>query len=173
MSLQERILSKSNSYNYYKEKNESLEKRVEELEKELEETIDAFVDGNYKTPEMESGTEHPESWQWWFNPKTGEKTDKCKYTEYCAGEPWIPIKKAAFYNWASAISFSVMKDGKPYHIGYISGTIHSLEKSMKSMQWKLSISKVSIVSVMLVLLEKGQTKNQKTVTFLKLQIKIL
>ena len=37
MSLQERILSKSNSYNYYKEKNEYLEKKVEELEKELEE----------------------------------------------------------------------------------------------------------------------------------------
>ena len=100
------------------------------MKKELEETIDAFVDGNYKTPEMESGTEHPESWQWWFNPKTGEKTDKCKYTEYCAGEPWIPIKKAAFYNWASAISFSVMKDGKPYHIGYISGIPDSMKEEI-------------------------------------------
>lgn len=87
----------------------------------LSQTIDAFYDGKYKIPEMTSGTEHPETWQWWYNQKTGEKIDKCMYTAYCAGEPWTPIKKAAFYGWASAISFSVMKDGKPYHLGYISG----------------------------------------------------
>lgn len=37
MSLQEKILSKSNSYKYYKEKNEILIKEIEELKKEIEE----------------------------------------------------------------------------------------------------------------------------------------
>lgn len=36
MSFQEKILSKSNSYNYYKEKNEVLVKEIEELKKEIE-----------------------------------------------------------------------------------------------------------------------------------------
>lgn len=35
MSFQEKILSKSNSYNYYKEKNEVLVKEIEELKKEI------------------------------------------------------------------------------------------------------------------------------------------
>lgn len=90
------------------------------LKKELEETIDAFYDGNFKLPDPESNTEHPETWQWWYNQKTGEKTDRCKYEASCAGEAWIPIKKAAFFGWPSAISFSVLKDGQSYHIGYIS-----------------------------------------------------
>ena len=113
----------------------------------LSQTIDAFYDGNYKIPEMESGTEHPESWQWWYNRKTGEKTDKCKYTDYCAGETWIPIKKAAFYGWASAISFSVMKDGKPYHLGYISGIPEDVRAGVveKPDEW---IGKVAELSAM-------------------------
>ena len=37
MSFQEKILSKSNSYNYYKEKNELLEKEIEVLKEEIEE----------------------------------------------------------------------------------------------------------------------------------------
>ena len=35
MSFQEKILSKSNSYNYYKEKNELLEKEIEALKEEI------------------------------------------------------------------------------------------------------------------------------------------
>ncbi|WP_298501574.1 FkbM family methyltransferase [uncultured Methanobrevibacter sp.] len=37
MSFQQKILSKSNSYNYYKEKNEVLVKEIEELKKEIKE----------------------------------------------------------------------------------------------------------------------------------------
>ena len=36
MTIQEKILSKSNSYNYYKEKNEVLVKEIEKLKKEIE-----------------------------------------------------------------------------------------------------------------------------------------
>lgn len=36
MSLQQKILTKSNSYNYYKEKNEVLVKEIEQLKKEIE-----------------------------------------------------------------------------------------------------------------------------------------
>lgn len=32
--------------------------------------------------------------------------------------------------WASAISFSVMKDGKPYRIGYISGIPDSMKEEI-------------------------------------------
>lgn len=92
------------------------------LKKELEDTIDAFVDGNYRVADKEYKGDKPETWGFWYNQKTGEKTTDNMYNEYINGSGvWIPVKKTFYMGWASAISFSVMKEGKPYHIGYISG----------------------------------------------------
>lgn len=100
------------------------------LKKELDDPVDAFIDGNYKTADKLYTGLSPETWDFWFNEKTGEKTRKNKFPEYTRGEAWIPIKKTAYYNWASSISFSVMKDGKPYHIGYISGIPDSMKEEI-------------------------------------------
>lgn len=100
------------------------------MKKEINETIDAFLDGNYKPATKEYKGKFIEDWKYWINDKTGEKINQCKFKEYCEGEPWNPITKAYYYGWASAVSFSVMKDNKPIHIAYISGITDELKEGI-------------------------------------------
>lgn len=100
------------------------------MKKELEETIDAFYDGNYREATREYSGKEVDSWQYWINTKTGEHANRCMYPEYLNGEAWEPVTKAFFYGWASAISFSVMKDGKPFHIGFISGITEDVRQGV-------------------------------------------
>ena len=92
------------------------------MKKELSETIDAFIDGAYKpATKLYSGKELP-SWSHWLNEKTGERLPLGPhYDKYMAGDPIVPVTKPYYINAAGAISFSLMKDGKPEHIAYISG----------------------------------------------------
>ena len=96
---------------------------------EIEQTIDAFLDGDYKLPTRLYSGKEIENWQYYENIKTGEKVNENKFSEYVAGAPWEPVTKPYFNGWASAVSFSVMKDGKPYHIGWISGITDELKKA--------------------------------------------
>lgn len=97
---------------------------------EIEQTIDAFIDGNYKSPVIEYTGKSPETWEYWENIKTNEKVKMNKYFEYTNGGTWRPITKYYYNNWAGAISISVMKNGKPFHIGYISGIPDSMRKGI-------------------------------------------
>lgn len=97
---------------------------------EIEHTIDAFLDGKYKLSERDYDGKSPETWEYWMNQKTNEKVNKCKYFESANGEPWIPVKRAFYYGWASAVSFSVYKDGKPFHIAWISGITDKMKKEI-------------------------------------------
>lgn len=114
---------------------------------EIEQTIDAFLDGTYKLPTRLYGGTTPESWLYWENIKTGEKIASNKYPEYSCGQPWEPISKGYYYGWASAVSFSVMKNGKPERIGWISGITEELKSGIvnDSEQW---INKVAEISAM-------------------------
>lgn len=101
------------------------------LKKELEDTIDAFIDGEYRLADKEYVGDKPETWEYWYNLKTHEKTTVNKYYEYTSGAgTWIPVKKNFYMGWASSISFSVMKDGKPYRIGFISGIPDSMKEEI-------------------------------------------
>ena len=97
------------------------------MKKELNDTIDGFIDGSYKPATREYKGKEIQTWPYWENVKTGEKTCECKFEEYCDGQVWIPVTKAYYNDWASAISISVMKDDKPYHIAWISGITDELK----------------------------------------------
>lgn len=101
------------------------------IKKEIENTIDAFIDGVYKAPKREyTGTTSLDVYPYWLNMKTGEKTDKNKFKEQGMGETWIPITRLFYLNYAGSISFSVMKDGEPVHIGYINGITDEMRKEI-------------------------------------------
>lgn len=100
------------------------------MKKELADTIDAFYDGNYRPAKRNYEGNFPENWMFWENAKTGEKVNKNMYVEYSNGAAWEPVTKPYFYGWAGSISFSVMKDGKPYHIGYINGIEDSIKRGV-------------------------------------------
>lgn len=116
---------------------------------EIEQTIDAFLDGDYKLPTRLYSGKEIENWKFYENVKTGEKVNENMYREYCAGAPWEPVTKPYFYGWASAVSFSVMKDGKPYHIGWISGITDELKSDIVNPEKRASlIGKVAELTAM-------------------------
>lgn len=103
------------------------------MKKELQDTIDAFLDGDYKPATRLYGGKEIETWSYWENPKTGEKFNTCKFDEYATGGSSIePVTKAYYYGWASAVSFSVKKDGVNHHIAWISGITDELKKEIVS-----------------------------------------
>lgn len=117
------------------------------MKKEISETIDAFLDGNYKPATKEYKGKYLQEWSFWINLKTNQKVNECKFIEYLKGEAWEPISKAYYYGWASAVSFSVMKDGKPVHLAWISGITDTLKQEIVEKNNEL-IGKVAELSAM-------------------------
>ena len=114
---------------------------------EVEETIDAFVDGNYKESTVEYSGKMIDTWTYWMNTKTGEKFNKNMYKEYVNGEPIIAITKGFYNGWASAISFSVMRGNDPVHICWISGIDESIREKIVTNPKEL-IGKVAALNCM-------------------------
>ena len=100
------------------------------MKKEINETVDAFLDGGYKPATREYSGKEIETWNFWENVKTGEKSNQCKFEEYLNGKTWEPITKAYYYGWASSVSFSVMKNNEEVHIAWISGITDSLKENI-------------------------------------------
>lgn len=117
------------------------------VKKEINQTIDVFFDGNYKKATRLYTGKEIEKWNYWENVKTGEKFNTNMYSEYCSGIPVEPITKPYYNDWAGSISISVMKDGKPYHLGYISGVSDEIKKGIVAAPQEF-INKVYEVSAM-------------------------
>lgn len=100
------------------------------LKRELSDTIDAFIDGDYKPATVEYTGKSIETWRFWMNQRTGEKMEGEYISEYASGEPIIPITKPYFLGYAGAISFSLMKNGKPEHLCYISSVSDNLKREI-------------------------------------------
>lgn len=101
------------------------------IKQEINDTIDAFIDGNYKPATRDYKGKTPlDQYSYWENIRTGEISGKCKFLEYTNGEPWEPVSRLYALGYAGSISFSVMKDGNPVHIGYISGITDEMRKGI-------------------------------------------
>lgn len=90
------------------------------LKKELEDTIDAFCDGATKPPTKIYNGRELETWPYWIDDRTEKRLDGCHFIEYTDGAPITPVTRGYYNGWVSAISFSVMDNGKPKHIAWIS-----------------------------------------------------
>ena len=98
------------------------------IKKEINQTIDAFIDGDYKPATKNYSGKDLENWQFYVNDKTEERLPLgSHYDEYIGGAPITPVTKPYYYGAAGAISFSVMKDDKPVHIAYISGVTDEMK----------------------------------------------
>lgn len=101
------------------------------IKQEINDTIDAFIDGNYKPATRDYKGKTPlDQYSYWENIRTGEISGKCKFLEYTNGEPWEPVSRLYALGYAGSISFSVMKDNVPIHIGYISGITDEIRKGI-------------------------------------------
>ena len=91
------------------------------IKKELSETLDCFFTGRAQAPtRIYSGISLP-SWQYWENPITMEKLEGSYYREYMNGAPVQPITKSYFMGIAGSLEIGVLKDGKVYPLGWLSG----------------------------------------------------
>ena len=101
------------------------------IKQEINDTIDAFIDGNYKSATRDYKGKTPlDQYSYWENIRTGEISGKCKFLEYTNGEPWEPVSRLYALGYAGSISFSVMKDNTPVRIGYISGITDEMRKGI-------------------------------------------
>lgn len=100
------------------------------MKKALTDTIDAFIDGDYKPATVEYTGKNIETWNYWLNQRTGEKFEGQLIDRYTSGEPIIPITKSYFLGYAGAISFSLMKDDVPKHLCWISGVPDEFKKGI-------------------------------------------
>lgn len=116
---------------------------------EIEQTIDAFIDGNYKEPTRNYTGIELEKWNLWLNLKTGKKYNESMFDDYIAGAAIIPVTRAYYYGWASAISISVLKDGKPQHIGWISGISDELKEGIikEPEKWIHKVVEISAMEI--------------------------
>lgn len=101
------------------------------IKKELKETIDCFFTGKTAAPTREYTGKELETWPYWENVKTGEKTNECLYKDYCKGAAIAPITKPYFFGWAGSLEIGVLESKKGSRIKingvvYEDVTIHSL-----------------------------------------------
>ena len=118
------------------------------MKKELNDTIDAFLDGAYKEPTKLYSGKELETWSFWINERTGERLPiGTHYDDYSKGSAITPVTKPFYYKWSSAVSFSVMKDNKPVHLAWISGITDELKQGIISTPEKW-IGKVAELTAM-------------------------
>lgn len=100
------------------------------LKKELEDSIDAFLTGNYREPKEEYTGKNIENWNYWKNLKTNQIYTENKYDLYSKGFPVMPITQYYALGWAGAVEFAVLKDNEVVSVGYISGIEDALRKNI-------------------------------------------
>ena len=120
------------------------------VKKEINQTIDAFLTGNYKPATREyNGTKGIENWGYWENIRTGEKTNECKFLDYTSGGPWEPVSKAYYNGWATSIEVGVYSGNKIIPIGYISGITDEVKEGIikKNEIYKGKVVEISAMMV--------------------------
>ena len=106
------------------------------IKRELQETIDCFFTGRIAAPtRLYSGTTLP-SWPYWENVKTGEKIEGTFYRDYLNGEPIEPVTKPYFMNMAGSLEIGVLRDGKVYPLGWLSGLTDEMKTNYKDYKGK-------------------------------------
>ena len=91
------------------------------VKKELQETIDCFFTGCGTAPTRLYSGKEIETWKYWQNMRTGDKIEGEFYKDYQSGVAIEPITKPYFMGMVGSMEIAVLKDGKIYPIGLLSG----------------------------------------------------
>lgn len=101
------------------------------VKRELQESLDCFFTGRATPPtRIYSGISLP-SWEYWEDPITKEKLKGNHYREYMNGVPIEPVTKSYFNGMAGSLEIGVLRDGKVYPIGYLSGLSDEIKSNYK------------------------------------------
>lgn len=106
------------------------------VKRELQESLDCFFTGRIAPPtRLYSGISLP-SWEYWENPVTHEKLKGNYYREYMNGGVIEPVTKSYFNEMAGSLEIGVLKDGKVFPIGYLSGLSDEIKTNYKDYKGK-------------------------------------
>lgn len=101
------------------------------LKKEIANTIDVFITGNFKAPVKEYKGKTPlEKYPYWQNTKTGEIFQTNKFSEFISGGTYEPISRHFALGFAGSVEIAVMKDNKIVPVGYVSGITDELRRGI-------------------------------------------
>ena len=101
------------------------------MKKELSDTIDVFLTGRYKLAVREYKGKTPLSeYCYWENIRTNEIYTENKYEDYLNGVPVEPVSRHYALKYAGSVEIAVIKDGKEFPVGYISGITDEIRKEI-------------------------------------------
>lgn len=93
------------------------------IKKELKESIDVFFTGKAAAPTKLYSGKEIENWQYWIDTYTDERIPVgSHYFEVVHdNKPYTAVTKPYYNGWAGSLEIGVLKDGKEFSLGYISG----------------------------------------------------
>ncbi len=109
------LTKKNNKYDFGKR----TAKNTLKLKKELSDTLDVFLTGEWKKPTIQyTGTELV-TWPYWCDNITGKKVYGDMSTRI-SSDTLFPVTKYFFNDWAAAVEIGMIINGKETPIGWIS-----------------------------------------------------
>lgn len=100
------------------------------IKKQIAQTIDCFFTGNYSSPTRLYSGKEIETWKYWENVRTLEKLNGEHWKDYYEGAPIEPVTKPYFYGWAGSLEIGVLRNGKVFPIGWLSGVSDEIKANV-------------------------------------------
>lgn len=101
------------------------------VKKEIANTIDCFFTGRATPPKKEYSGKELETWKYYVNQMTDERLPIEDFTnyykDYTEGKPIIPVTKSYYNNFAGSLEIAVLKNGKIFPIGLLSGLTEEIK----------------------------------------------
>ena len=131
------------------------------IKKELKESIDCFFTGRAAAPTKNYNGKEIEHWKYWVDIETDERipVGEHYYEVYHENKPWMAVTKPYYNNWAGSLEIAVLKDGKEYPLGYISGLPDEVKQNYKD--YKYSVVEIGAMQ----LTEDGRLRHGKILSF--------
>lgn len=106
------------------------------VKKEIANTIDCFFTGRATPPKKEYTGKEIETWPYWMNVVAEMKLPidpmANYYKDYVEGDPIMPVTKSYYNNFAGSLEIAVLKEGKIFPIGLLSGLTEEIKKNPES-----------------------------------------
>lgn len=101
------------------------------VKKEIANTIDCFFTGRATPPKKEYTGKELETWKYYVHMTADLRLPIDEfanyYKQYVDGEPIMPVTKSYYYGFAGSLEIAVLKDGKIFPIGLLSGLTEEIK----------------------------------------------
>ena len=131
------------------------------IKKELKESIDCFFTGRAAAPTKPYTGKEIEHWKYWVDIVSDERIPigEHYYDVYHDNKPWMAVTKPYYNGWAGSLEIALLKDGKEYPIGYISGLPDEVKQNYKD--YKYSVVEIGAMQ----LTDDGRLRHGKILSF--------